>query len=403
MPKTAYSIRYGMELDANQLVSLYTGQSIEASDEILKDIPPSIRTLVGVDVLCSSCGVSGAIIVSGAHSKSSKAQIRLAHFRFKGDDEEDTHREFCEFSNTDDDTPKLGGDVKFEKPRTNEQRAIRSLVCKAIELKVFSQADMRSMRQWYFDTKTADCYQMEITEKPFIYLNQLFRTVGWGAGEEYRHHPSYGEIPGYDWNYAAFARLTQKNKVVRDALRGMGGTGSISEALRLVSKFQGRKIFNVTALEPYYKKTIELCAFASRHVIKKSKIQRYASASNELLAFCSLLLSTSSWSVESAIDSLVKIARAPEPTDLLLGNIIGLNPFHEYDAWRLIKVVSEIQGDFDFSETVLQQVANIKSSMKAEYIEWRKNEGLPDIAALPRLGRVPLPSPPWGNEDDLPF
>lgn len=403
MPKTAYSIRYGMELDANQLVSLYTDQSIEASDELLKDIPPSIRTLVNVDILCSSCGVSGAIIVSGAHSKASKAQIRLAHFRFKGENEEDTHREFCEFSLTDDDAPKLGGDVKFEKPRTNEQRAIRSLVCKAIELKIFNQSDMRSMRQWYFNNKTADCYQLEVTEAPFVYLNQLYRIVGWGAGEDYRHHPSYGEIPGYDWNYAALAMLTQKTKVIRDALRGLGVSGSISEALRLVSKFQGKKVFDVTALEPYYKKTIELCNFASRHVIKKTKANRYSSASNESLAFCSLLLSTCEWNLDIAIDNLVKIARAPEPSNLLLGNFIGLNPFHEYDAWKLIKTVSNMQNNFDFSETVSNQLSDIKLLMKNEYINWRKTEGLPDLPPSPRLGRVAVPSPPWPNEDDIPF
>lgn len=403
MPKTAYSIHYERELDAYQLVSLYSNKSIKEAEELLKDIPANIRTLVGVDIVCSSCGASGAIIVSGAHSKASKEEIRKAHFRFKGENGEDTHREFCEFAIIDDDIPKLGGEITLDKARNNEQKAIRELVCKAIELKLINQSDIRSMRQWYFDTKTAGSYQLELSNEPFKYLSQLMRTVGVGGSHHLPHHPSYGQLPSYDWDQAAVSQLSHLTDGLRRSLQGIATPNSISEATKLIEKYKGKKVFDVTALEPYYKKTLQLCAFSSRNVIKKPKTQRYIETSNELLAFCSLILSISDWNFNAAVDKLVKIASAPSPRDLLLGNIIGLNPFHDYNAWRLIKLIAESHDKFDFASTPTQQLAKIKSSLIAEYFEWRTNEGLPEIVTPTPIIKAPIPSSPWQNNDDVPF
>jgi hypothetical protein len=400
MPMTAYSKTYEKELDTNQLIALFKNETLAASVETLKNIPDDVRSFVHRDAVCPSCGVEGAILVSGASSKEDKTPLRQAHFRFVRENNGDAHREFCEFANSSDDTPRLGGDTKFDKPRTNEQKLIRILVCKAIESGIFNQSDMRSMRQWYFDTKTSGSYLLTISDKPFIYLNRLVRTVNF---DTFVHHPSHAELPGFDWKHATIARFSQDNFKILEALRSKRVTFAIPEAAKLVEKFQGKNVFDVTALEPYYQKTIELCTFTTRHVIPQSKTKKYAPASTELLAFCSLLLSISDWSINSAIDKLVKITKAPAPNDLLLGNMIGLNPFHDYSAWRLIKLVKELEKDFDFEKSVEEKISETEALLKAEHLEWRRLNNLPELEVKLTPKSLPNIVTPWPDDADIPF
>jgi len=55
-----------------------------------------------------------------------------------------------------------------------------------------------------------------------------------------------------------------------------------------------------------------------------------------LLALCALVLFISNWDMNAAIAALSRLLLAPVPSDLTLGNVIGLNPFHEYAAWRIL-------------------------------------------------------------------
>lgn len=43
-----------------------------------------------------------------------------------------------------------------------------------------------------------------------------------------------------------------------------------------------------------------------------------------------------------AVGLFAKLIAAPSASDETVGNIIGLNPFHDYQAWETLTVTSEL-------------------------------------------------------------
>ncbi|WP_339495682.1 hypothetical protein [Pseudomonas sp. RA_105y_Pfl2_P56] len=399
MSKTAYSLLNSKELDVEQLLALYGNHTVEESIQVLSNIPDHIRTLVGLDVLCPSCGVDGAILVSGAKSKATAKSLRQAHFRFVGAKNEDAHLPFCDFSPVNTDEPKQSELVDLQSDRSQETRFVRQLVCKGIESKVFDQSDIRSMRQWYFDLKAAARFRVTTSIETLTYLYKLIAT---DPHNSLAHHPAHAEIPGFDWRYAARSKLSQDNADLILAARGIGFGDVKKDAARLIVRYKDREVFDVEVLEPHYEKTIQLCMFAGRsfgYSDRKWMNYRWGQIPSSLLALCSLLLSVSDWDIDRAIDKLAVILNAPPPNSLLHGNIMGLNPFLEYGAWRLIKRVSVIEKNFAIPHDFDAQISNMEATLRAEHLQWRRTNGLPDRPPkeIPIKTVIPL------NEMDSPF
>ncbi|RVG20025.1 hypothetical protein CN233_35615 [Sinorhizobium meliloti] len=92
-------------------------------------------------------------------------------------------------------------------------------------------------------------------------------------------------------------------------------------------------------LQPFYDKSVALCAFVGKNSkIPFSKTRpeyfRFNQAPAPLLALCALMLFVSDWDLNIAIGKFAKLLNAPEPADFSHGNVIGLNPFHDYAAAR---------------------------------------------------------------------
>lgn len=379
MSKTAYSVLNRKELDVEQLLALYGNHTVEKSVEILSDIPDHIRTMVGLDVLCPSCGVDGAILVSGAKSKVTAKALRQAHFRFAGPKNEDAHRPLCEFSAIDRDLPKQSELVDLQSERSQETRLIRELVCKGIESKVFDQSNIREMRQWYFDLKSSVSFRVPNSADK---LNYLYKLVATDPHNPLAHHPAHAEIPNFDWKYAARTKFAHDNAELIQKARRIGFADTKKDAVRLIERYKGRDVFDVEVLEPYYEKTIQLCMFAGRALgYSNSKWMnfRWGKVPSALLAFCSLLLSAAKWDMDRAIEMLAIILRAPAPESYLLGNVIGLNPFLEYSAWRLIKRVCEIEQSIEIPTSFEEQIIQLEEVMRTEHLQWRRDKGLPDM------------------------
>jgi len=73
MPKTAYSQKFQIELDPEQLLSLL-GYDL-SSDPDLKKLSGQLRREIHRDLTCPECGATGGIIVS--RSKSQKDYIAI--------------------------------------------------------------------------------------------------------------------------------------------------------------------------------------------------------------------------------------------------------------------------------------------------------------------------------------
>lgn len=378
MSKTAYSVLNKKELDVEQLLALYGNHTVEESIEILANIPDHIRTMVNLDVQCPSCGVAGAILVSGAKSKTTAKALRQAHFRFVGTKNEDAHLPFCEFNTVASDLPKQSELVDLQSDRSQETRQVRQLVCKGIEAGVFDQSDIRAMRQWYFELKTSSRFRVTASIDTFNYLYDL---LGTHPHDSLIHHPSHAEIPNFDWRHAAKVKLTQSRADLVEEARGIRFGDSRKDAIKLAERYKDYDVFDVSVLEPYYQKTIQLTMFTGRALGYRAHTwtnYKFGKVSSSLLAFCSLLLSSSEWDLNIAIENLSIILGISEPKSLLHGNIIGLNPFIDYNAWRTVKKVCEIGAIFPIPSDLTNEIKEIEAEMRAEHLRWRKEKGLPD-------------------------
>lgn len=345
MSKTAYSSRFAKELDVEQLLILMNSGSALPHAQDLGWLPATWREHIRQDIRCPSCGAGETQIVSGATSKRATSPLRQAHFRFTAPDGRDAHHPLCDFSPGNllkEDKESL---VDLSSERSGETRFIRRLVCIGIEQSHFSQATIRSMRQWYFETKVENLFTVTGTVEAVEYLAKLERMILYPDFIPF--HPSQGDLPDFDWALAA--RIT----LARDAAGLRRGTArtlldAIPRAKSLIERYQGREVLNPSCLKVPYDKTLKLCALLAKNCrhLKYSDGDvaafRFRGAPQLLLAFCSLLLHSSNWSMETAVTKLALVLKAPEPTDSTLGNVIGLNPFHDYLAWEIVREASEL-------------------------------------------------------------
>jgi hypothetical protein len=62
---------------------------------------------------------------------------------------------------------------------------------------------------------------------------------------------------------------------------------------------------------------------------------------------------------------------APAPADLTLGNVIGLNPFHDYDSWRFIidaqVIAAKSPNGFDYPG----QLKKIEARLREQHRLWK--------------------------------
>jgi len=342
MPITAYSRHFKRELDVAQFLDLAARAANVAPMRNAADIPADWREWIKQDILCPSCGVPGAHIVGTSRSRATSIPIRQTHFRFDSAGI-DAHHPFCEFSPTADAKIQEAVQVDFLKSRGNDTQVVRDLVCRAIANGLLSQEDIRDMRQWYFDTKVANRFYVTATESDILWMFSIRPPYP----DEPIFHPCHAEVPGFDWKAAGRAHLMRIRSGKTLDLRGLYLPDSRSKALSLLKKYEGQEMFDVTAIEVEYKKTIALCSFIGQNFasldisLKKRSSQDFPVS---LLAFCAVLLFKRTWNFDGAVRLLVDIINAPSASDQNLGNVIGLNPFHDYRGWSIIKAAIDFTG-----------------------------------------------------------
>jgi hypothetical protein len=122
-----------------------------------------------------------------------------------------------------------------------------------------------------------------------------------------------------------------------------------------IIKHANQSVFDPLSLQPYYAQTIPLARFAASHYppLAISQRQLYDVGVDDrmraLMALCWLLLNVSGWSTDLAVEKLITLIKAPEPRTATLGNMIGLNPFHDYVAWSLIRHLFDVVAGADIS------------------------------------------------------
>ena len=65
---------------------------------------------------------------------------------------------------------------------------------------------------------------------------------------------------------------------------------------------------------------------------------------------------------------------APEPSDLALGNVIRLNPFHEYGAWRLVIASAEVAATSPNGLDYSARLTAIEAALREQHRQWKEHQ-----------------------------
>lgn len=341
MPLTAYSISEQKELDVEQVLRALAHRHGSESFVDAGQLPESWREFLRSDLECPSCFVTGAEIVREATSRETKKSIRQPCFRFAVPG----HHSQCDYACVESNaTPE--NLVNFGIAKSNLTRAVRELVCTGIQTGAFSQKSIRDMREWFFQRKLQASFRVELNPRIPGWLDKLLRVSFNTPG----HLPAsvsltaeIASMPGFDWTTESRRILEERHRFVLNSIREkrlwMHDVAARIEAL--ANRFQGEMVFDPSVLQEEYDKSLALARFISHNYSPISSAEKRDSVATCVLALSALVLFVNDWSLIRATAVFAAIAHSVRDADQSLGNIMGLNPFHDYEAWRKLKQLQD--------------------------------------------------------------
>lgn len=343
MPLTAYSIAEQKELDVEQVLGALSRRHGVPVPSDIADLPESWRAFLRSDLECPCCFVTGADIIKEAISRSSGKAIRQRCFRFAAPG----HRPQCDYASNDL-TSAPENLVNFGTANSHLTKAVRELVCTGIQTGAFSQKSVRDMREWFFQKKTQASFRVVLDPRIPGWVDKLFRLTALSVGSIPTGVSLTAEIvsmPGFDWTAESTRILAERHRAVLDAVREkrlwLHGVRDRIESL--AKRHQGEVVFDPTVLQEDYDASLSLATFISHNYapVRSATKARIHGAAPCVLAFSALLLFVNDWDLSRAVRMFADIARSVGNADQSLGNVMGLNPFHDYEAWGKLKQLQE--------------------------------------------------------------
>lgn len=375
MPLTAYSISAQKEEDVEQVLkrlSTLFGECVSATEAV----PETWRVFIRQDLQCPCCFVTGAELVKAAHSTAIKTPVRQACFRFINP----KHRNHCDFGSTETANTVPENLVAFSNSNSAITRAVRELVGTGIELGIFSQKSIRDMREWFFNKKTHSMFAVTLDPRFPKWMNSLYREKFYSKpGEEVELTPEIVANPKFSWRVAVAREQLSKHPeywVFLDAFRKKPNPFFLEYSRMgiLARRFQGRLVFDPSLLEREYGKTCQLAGFiATNYKPLRSTTSNKGITVSSVLALAALLMYARDWNQDLARADFLKIVDAAGSSNQDLGNVMGLNPFHDFRTWQSLKAVQE------FGIHVTEYV-DLKAERAAIEQELRAKLGAPPMA-----------------------
>lgn len=346
MAITVYSKRFKSELDKDQLERLYLKN---ISDDLV-----GFRSFIHEDVECPMCNVSGAHYVSEGYSRLTSKKVKQAHFAFRNPDNTDAHRFFCDHYTGPDRVRDSAGEafIKFGKDGSEVTRLVRELVCRGIEHKVFDQTDIRNMRKWFAGLRESGNTVINYSPHVINLLRASFYSTGDTDKYEIQNgmqHESWFNIndevyKSLKYKYPPFFDINLQTKENNPLMR-LYSNALANKAHRLIVKDKGIKIFDRRELDDKYVAAMQLSKAITQHydsLKRKFTTTLSITKNNQILAFSALLLFVSDWREEVAREKFNMLAIIGNSIFPDAGNVIGMNPFIHYDAWRIIHRIQDL-------------------------------------------------------------
>lgn len=381
MTETAFSKKYNREVDAEQYFKL-SGSDINI-----------VHQLAHHDAICPVCRAGGASFVSATLGR----YQRKAHFRFTTSEGNSAHDPLCDFYNDKLSTEVRRSLVRFTRDRTRISAILREWVCAGIQIGIFSQSEMWSMREWFFEKRKQS--ELKVTVS-WDYVNWLWyisthcRRIPRSFREHILpFHPSHALIPGFDWRHAIESEFYRIHQAVDWRLFEEGIHPQVLDTLQdYVDPEKPRKaLLDPSVLRDEYRMTNQLCQLIVHSFSPLKKLlagRRISGEEATFRAFSALLLFVSNWDTSLAIEKFSKIINVKSVDDMLAGNFIGLNPFTDFALSDALAKIQDRPYSFD-----KEDFDSIETRMRNEYENYR----LSNLSSLPELSeRVHDVTPQYG-------
>lgn len=386
MPITAYSNEASREVDLEQWLAL-NGYSTQ-DDPLLARMPPELRDKAAVDIECSGCHARGATLVRVARAKGVGRAVSQGHFRFGVAGDANPHDPLCEFYN---ENSERGAEylANFGNEKSALTRTVRDLVCRGIRASLFSQSDMRRMRLWFLQERTEHAITLDVTPELIQWCVDMWATGIWSP-DQMPFRPEHGQLPGFDWESASVREWARRNSHLFKAVerRVHFRRDTVKRPLQLIAHHAGMTVLDPIALHDKYAAVVQLAGFAVRYVFRIADVKApnafqghvadWGPQGHVLLALSALLLFKNDWDVGRASAMFSALTALQPAVEGLEGNIIGLNPFHDYPAWQVINAARQIAALRTHSRPVRDQVASLKAELQASYLDWAAQSLLED-------------------------
>lgn len=379
MPITGYSMRFSGEYDPEQLLSHYYGDrdfSLQSASQVTAEIEQFVRA----DVVCPACGNAGAQVIV--------PKKKTAHFRFSGSP---GHKPTCELSADSDERSEYRVQLTQGSSKSDIM-LVRELVCRGIEHGFFDQKTIHDMRMWFSDEREKSYGPLEVTEDDYNWMFCCLHQSEVFSG--YKFYPEMAKMSGFSWGIAARMQANYDNIPLVEWVKSKNIilTRSLSdECLKILRKNRDRDVFNPISLQPYYEKTYRLCLFLRsnkaihEHVLGAGVHYDMpgptTKISDNFLAFCALILFCAGWDMSKALIILSNIVSSASARHKNLGNVVGLNPFHQYGAWKVLNTAQELSRRTveHFGVTHAEVYEKTLERIKREHREWedQQQEGMP--------------------------
>lgn len=366
MSQTAFSRHYDRELDVRQLLRLRGVTASLAQADF--DLSLAERTWMRQDLLCPSCRCDGASVVR-SDVVNKRGNSRQAHFRFTGPDGQTAHGQGCDFFPMDEvEGVQTGVDVNFS-ANDKDTKVVRELVCKAIAAGEFSKINIFEMRAWFLDQRAFGSFMVKGDVSMADWLYALQRRLGY---EALQFDPVHTTLPGFNQRTAALRDLAFRYRDFRLSMpRVPIDAAARDRTKRLLQRHLNKTVISMETLRPHYEQTIQLtrlmAEYGSLPLSKPHSYRNWPSKIPEvLLAFSATLLFVSQWDLDAALSRFSRILNAPTPADLTAGNVIGLNPFHDFAALELARFISTLPSTseraYDFEQEFAATMATIAAA-----------------------------------------
>jgi hypothetical protein len=362
MPITAFSASTGHELDVAQALSRLGMSTTLLLGQEASHIPDVLRGVIKEDMECPCCFVRGAEVVREGRSASGKV-IRQPCFRFP------EHKPHCDFSRSDDAKELSDNLVRFGSERSELTRIVGKLVCGAIHSGAVSQSAIRDMRKWFFSQKIDNSFVVSVKPSTVRWAADLNRAIAFSFGENFKVSSALGAVPGFDWKNAARLHVIEKYRPISDVVWELRLHACGDRVETIAKNRAGQTLFDPTPLHEKYKFARQLAWFMSHNygpARQRTKFSTHDGMGAAMLAFAALLLFVSDWQMDAAIERFALSAGSAAVADNSLGNVVGLNPFHDYEVLHALKGLEELRLD-EPQMTVADEIERMISALKVEF------------------------------------